>query len=533
VKSWKRASGHAAYRKLGTVVMAAAAMIFLLPAYAGAAGTGRHPASLGPVPATKPVPVHAVPSHPVKLPTMHPWRRPKALWPAAGSATAAPSEPAASAGKTAMAAPSAGSARAGSLPVWVGRAARGGAAPASGVRVTMASRQAATAAGVRGVLFSLAPAAPSPAGRVHVSLDYSSFAFGYGGDYASRLRLVELPACALTTPQVPACRRQTAVGSANDPRGFRLGADVTVPSTPASATPAIAAAPATGVVLAATTTPSGSAGDYTATPLSETGSWSEGGSSGAFDYSYPISVPAVPGGLEPQVGLGYSSQAVDGLTSSTNNQASWIGDGWDYSPGYIERDYSSCETEPPGASNWVKSGDLCWSSNDTTTLSLGGTTTTLVDDPANGWHAEVDNGDEIQYLTGAGNGTADGGYWVVATPAGISYYFGQDRLPGWASGDQSANSAWNVPVFSYTSGTPCGSAAHCTLPWRWSLDYVTDTHGDSMALFYSDQANYYAEDNGSTASACGRCLRGHRGDACHPGRRGDVHLQRRPHRHPV
>ena len=100
------------------------------------------------------------------------------------------------------------------------------------------------------------------------------------------------------------------------------------------------------MVLAATTSASGSAGDYSATPLSEAGSWAEGGSSGAFTYSYPISVPPVPGGLAPQVSLDYNSQAVDGLTSSTNNQASWIGDGWDYQPGYIERDYQSCSARP-------------------------------------------------------------------------------------------------------------------------------------------------------------------------------------------
>ena len=65
-------------------------------------------------------------------------------------------------------------------------------------------------------------------------------------------------------------------------------------------------------------------------------------------------MPPVPGGLAPQVSLDYDSQAVDGLTSSTNDQASWIGDGWDYEPGYIERDYQSCETEPPGATDWDK-----------------------------------------------------------------------------------------------------------------------------------------------------------------------------------
>ncbi len=51
---------------------------------------------------------------------------------------------------------------------------------------------------------------------MRVGVDYSSFAQAYGGNYGSRLKLVELPACALTTPQVTACHRQTPLESAQD-----------------------------------------------------------------------------------------------------------------------------------------------------------------------------------------------------------------------------------------------------------------------------------------------------------------------------
>ena len=511
---------HGVYRKLVAAAVAAVAMAFTLAGAAGAAQAAMTPASPRPVPAQHPVPVHVVPSHKVATPVMKAWKQPSVSWPAAGVGTAAVPTGAAHAAlavpasreNAALASPSTGSVRAGGLPVWVGPAAQAGhatvalaSAPAeSQVRVAMASRKTAAAAGVSGVIFSLSSASPGPATPVHVSLDYSSFAFADEGDFASRLHLVELPGCALTTPQLAACRRQVSLGSADDVSDFRLGADVTVPAQPMSE-PVYAAAPATAVVLAATTSTSGSAGSFGATPLSEAGTWTAGGSSGAFSYSYPIDIPPVPGGLAPQVSLDYDSQATDGLTSSTNDQASWIGDGWDYEPGYIERDYQSCETEPPGAANWVKSGDLCWSSNDTTTLSLGGVTTTLVDDPTNGWHTEADNGDKITYLTGAGNSTTGGGYWEVTDPDGTSYFFGEDHLPGWVSGDTSANSSWNVPVYGYESGDPCYNAtaanAHCYLPWRWNLDYVTDSHGDAEALFYSYEQNYYAEDNGTTGSA--------------------------------
>jgi len=487
---------------VGAGVMVVSALTGMVASPPPVATSGPSPAKLRPVAAEKPVPVHAVASHKVAVPAMHPWHRHAVSWPAAGqamavvtaagsSATAKPDAKPARPTNAAMAAPSTGSERAGSLPVWVGPATiRTASGTAAGtVKVVMASRKAAAAAGVSGVIFTVSGPSGSPTGSaVHVSLDYSSFAFTDGGGYADRLHLVELPACALTTPGVAACRGQTPLASANDVTDDRLGADVALPST---------------VVLAATTSPSGSAGDYTATPLSEAGTWTAGGSSGAFTYSYPIDVPPVPGGLAPQVSLGYDSQATDGLTSSTNDQASWVGDGWDYEPGFIERDYQSCQQDPAGA---TKTGDLCWSSNDVTTLSLGGQTTTLVDDPTNGWHAEADNGDTITYETGSGsNGTNDDDYWVVTDPDGTSYFFGRNELPGYASGDATTNSAWTVPVYATASGQPCYKAtfadSHCEQAWRWNLDYVTDSEGDAIAYFYNTETNYYAADNGTTATA--------------------------------
>jgi len=455
-------------RRFGVVGMA----VLLAPLVAGvpaAAAAGRQPAPLRPIAAQRPVPIHAVPSHPVKLPANRPWTLPRATWPAAGTGTVTLASPAAhgavktaaTASSAALALPSPGSARAGALPVWVGPASAAGAAGAvaPGARVVMASRAAAAAAGIGGVIFSVAGAGAGLAGTaVHVSLDYSSFAYADGGGYAARLHLVELPGCALTTPGVAACRKQVPLASSDDVRDSRLGADVTLP------------APAAAVVLAATTSASGSDGDFTATPLSEAGTWTAGGSSGAFTYSYPIQVPPVPGALEPSISLDYDSQTVDGLTSSTNNQASWVGDGWDYQPGYVERDYQSCEQTSE------KTGDLCWSSNDVTTLSLGGMTTTLVDDPTNGWHAEADSGYKITYTTGSGsNGTHDDDYWVVTAPNGDSYYFGRNELPGWASTDTATGSAFTVPVYATASGQPCYNAtfssSHCMQAWRWNLDW--------------------------------------------------------------
>ena len=202
---------------------------------------------------------------------------------------------------------------------------------------------------MHGVVFTVTRSDGSTAAtRIHVSLDYSSFADAFGGDYATRLRLVELPACALTTPGVADCRRQMPVtgGSADNVRDDHVGADVSLPgASTAAALPggaagrtiltsaeASSAGTAEAVVLAVTPVPSGSGGNYAELPLSEEDEWVNGGSSGTYTYSYPIQVPSVPGDLAPAVALSYNSQATDGLASSTNNETSWIGEGWDYSP---------------------------------------------------------------------------------------------------------------------------------------------------------------------------------------------------------
>ena len=515
------------------------AVVLLVPLLtAMAAPPGRDlPASAGPArprpaDAGKAVPVHLVRSRHIRVPKpATSWHPAAARWPAAGTASvsltaaalrhSSPAGPGADrsaaglsrssgakAGTSAdssyarLARPSAGSVRAGKLPVWIGPAEASGSAGT--VRVTMEPRAAARAAGSPAVLFTVSAAAGA---KVHVSLDYSAFAEADGGSFGSRLRLVELPACALTTPQVASCRRATPVISANDAVTDQVGADVSLPATGGTAGSA-------AIVMAAETSTSGSQGNYSATPLSDEGSWTAGGSSGAFTYSYPVTVPPVPGGLTPPVAISYDSQELDGLTSATNDQASWIGDGFDYQPGFIERDYETCSQDnlTPALPSADLTGDLCWSANNETTLSLNGTTTTLVDDPANGWHEMADNGAQITYRSsatsnGTTNGTNDGGYWIVTEPDGTSYYFGLNRLPGWASGDQTTNSAWTVPVYSPRSTDTDGcynatfSKASCPQAWRWNLDYVTDPDGNAIAYFYNTETNYYGADGATTGTA--------------------------------
>ena len=98
--------------------------------------------------------------------------------------------------------------------------------------------------------------------------------------------------------------------------------------------------------------------DYKATSLSPSSTWSTNLNTGDFNWSYEMAVPNVPGGLKPNVGLTYSSASVDGRTGNTNNQSSWVGDGFDLSPGFVERRYKPCDDDGVENADGGKPGDL-------------------------------------------------------------------------------------------------------------------------------------------------------------------------------
>ncbi|MFI7359212.1 RHS repeat domain-containing protein [Streptomyces avidinii] len=445
-----------------------------------------------------------------------PWKAPKVSWPAAGSAEVdltASSGPVSKsflsgAARGPVTGSGAGSPQAGRLPVAVHVAPGKAAEAPSKVKVSVVGKDAARKAGVDGVLLSVGrsdgAAQPSSA---QVEVDYNSFRGAYGGDYASRLRLVELPACALTTPERAECRTQKPLATRNDTRTGKLSAQVTTPSSKsagASEMSASAASAASGgaTVLAATAGDAGPTGDYKATSLQASGSWSAGGSTGAFSWSYPVATPSVPGGLAPQVSLGYNSQSVDGRTGTSNSQGSWIGDGWSWEPGFIERKYKSCNDDKTGGTNTTKVGDQCWF-NDNATMSLGGKSTELVYEQGKGWHPATDSGEKVEKLTGAVNGDNDGEHWKITTTDGTQYFFGLNRLPGWKDASTpTTNSAWTAPVFGNQAGEPCYKAsfasAWCKQAWRWQLDYVVAPGGDAMAYYWKTETNNYGRNVSET-----------------------------------
>lgn len=403
------------------------------------------------------------------------------------------------------------SAEAGGLPVKVLEAKTGianrstgkarNATPPGKIRVDVLDPRRAAKLGA-GVLLGIERADGSDrAAKVRLTVDYSKFAEGFGGSYASRLQLVQLPACAtVATPGSKGCPEQPKVlPTVNDVEAGTVSADVIAAPAPTGGVTTMAANATSLVAVAAG--PAGAQGTYKATALSPSASWSVATASGGFNWNYPLRTVPTPGGLVPTVGLGYSSQSADGRTSVTNNQGSWVGEGFSYDPGYIERRYKPCADD--GHKN---SGEQCWAF-DNATVMLNGSSGELVKDGTTGkWHMASDDGTRVEQLTGAANGDGGGAddkgeHWKITTPEGTEYYFGLNRMPGWATSDEETNSVWRAPVFGDDPGEPCYNAtftsAHCEQAWRWSLDYVKDTHGNVMSYFYGRDTNYYAL-NGKT-----------------------------------
>ncbi|MEV6168305.1 polymorphic toxin-type HINT domain-containing protein [Streptomyces sp. NPDC051954] len=347
------------------------------------------------------------------------------------------------------------------------------------------SRAASRKAGVDGPVFTLR--AGEASGKVRAGLDYSSFAGLYGGGYASRLTLVTLPACALTTPERKQCRTTRPVETVNDAEKQTLTAN------------SLSVSASSATVLAATAAVSSDKGDYKATSLAASSTWNTDLSSGSFAWSYDMPVPQVPGGLTPTVGLSYSSGGVDGRSGNSNNQSSWVGDGFDLAPGFIERSYKGCADDGVTNADGNKPGDLCWA-YDNATLSLNGSGGELVPNGTNSFKLQNDDGTKIDRIYGStsdvrSNGARNDEYWRVTTPDGTQYFFGYNRLPGWASGNETTDSAWTVPVFGDDSGEPCNAstfaASWCQQGWRWNLDYVVDPHGNAVAYYYDKETNSY------------------------------------------
>ncbi|MDX3771551.1 MULTISPECIES: polymorphic toxin-type HINT domain-containing protein [unclassified Streptomyces] len=423
-----------------------------------------------------------------------PEQKPKHAWPEPGTATI--TLPSADGTETA-------SDKAGALPVTVSSLpakAKDSKRKSFAGKATVRLLDEATArrAAVDGPLLTVTPAVGASSGDAQVTINYSTFAQTYGGAYARRLQLVQLPACAITTPHLKRCAATQPVSFRNDPKTQTLTAtSLTVRA--ADSGPATSAGDP--VVLAVTAGTSSDKGDYTATSLSPSATWSTNLNTGDFTWSYDIPVPGTPGKFAPKVGLSYASGGVDGRTVNTNNQGSWVGDGFGLGAGSIDRSYKPCADDNVTNADGKKPGDLCWA-YDNATISFNGHAGELIPtSTANTFKIKGDDGTKVARIFGdstnvRANGDNDDEYWRVTTTDGTRYYFGYNRLEGWASGDESSDSTWTVPVYGNDANEPChGStfeASWCQQAWRWNLDYAVDVHGNAIAYYYDKETNYYA-----------------------------------------
>ncbi|WP_051367095.1 RHS repeat domain-containing protein [Hamadaea tsunoensis] len=460
------------------------------PAFAGAARP-KPPAQLSSVGGT------TIPAKPATVDTLPSMKSaPRATWPTPATADVVV------AGGTALraAAPAAVSWAAG-LPVGARRAAGDTSGAASRVRFQVLDHGTAQQLG-SDLVVRVSPVDAATAGPVGVAVDYRGFRNAYGADWARRLRLVALPECALRTPQAQACQAKP-LATTNDGAAGTLTAEAdlrTAATATATAGTGSLAAGAGGLLVALTAGPSSDGGDFTATGWKPSNTWDVSSNTGDFVWQYPLRMPPNLGGPSPTVGLNYSSQSVDGQTSATNAQPTWIGEGFAYDGGSIERRYRPCRDDGQAGRD-----DLCWA-GDNAVMTLNGHSTPLVFDAAkNLWAPQADDGSKIELLKNAalGNGDLDGEYWKVTTPEGVQYFFGLHHLPGWQAGNAETNSVFYAPVFGNNANEPCNStsgfaASSCQQAYRWNLDYVLDPHGNSMSYYYARETNKYARNQVAT-----------------------------------
>ena len=372
------------------------------------------------------------------------------------------------------------------------------------------------AVGLQGLAVSVAPVDGQGDVAVALTLDYGGFRGLFGGDWEERLRLAvgsgcvwdtSLPGFAATEPgcttelAAVAAGHDLTVGVVSATVVFAESAHLTGPAGAGAASGLAGAVMAGntgsgGTIAGLLAALGGSSGSFAGSPVAANGSWSQGGGSGGFGWSYPFTLPDVGrGGPAPAFGLSYNSQAVDAMTSNTTSQASAVGLGWSLAgDAFVERSYAPCTAVGGGT------GDLCWDGWQVS-LVLDGVSSRLVPiETAPGseyteWRLEADNGWRvIRHTDGPTSGEpglfdADGEWWELVAPDGTLYRFGHGVHPGTVT-----QSLWAVPVRGIHAGDPCYSAPDrmCEQGWRWMLDQVVDPVGVSQVRAYRTETNHYA-----------------------------------------
>ncbi|MET8088465.1 RHS repeat-associated core domain-containing protein [Micromonospora sp. NPDC005237] len=403
-------------------------------------------------------------------------------------------------------------ARVGGLPIRlatdgsVPRAAQGGATPPKRARVEVFNEARAARADVP-VLMRIGRAdGQVENARVRVEVDYSGLKDAFGAAWASRLQLVQFTDCGGQGDE-ERCTSMTTLASDNDLGRSVMSGDVELgsggPTDEAFGGTAVGGGPAADAVVALVAGTSSQTGNFTKTSLASSSSWAAGSQSGNFAWSYDIEVPPSAGDLDPEIGLDYSSGRVDGQTNGENTQTSWVGEGWEYQSGYIERSYRACKDDLANSPKYTNAtSDLCYRDQNATLVLDGESTELILDDASGTWRKADDDGTRVELLTG-GLDTRNWNdeRWRLTTPDGTRYTFGLNWIDS-----RETHSVQGVPVFSNHANEPCYkttgfTASWCPMAYRWYLDLVEEPTGDVMSFFYSKEFNTTARaGNASTVT---------------------------------
>ena len=273
---------------------------------------------------------------------------------------------------------------------------------------------------------------------VTVGIDYTAVASAFGGDWAGRLHATVAPECALITPEAAGCR-PSPVASRNDRRSGVVTAEVALPHTAATPggagdTPEVRRAGGPGgVIVMLVAGESSSEGDYTATSLRPSATWSGGGS----DRRLQLVVPAAGAAVAGWPGAGGVVRvlvAVAGRADLGDQQPAVLDRGWLLLRPGVHRAPATRSCTDDGHPS---TGDQCWRSDNATLSHVRAWRGADPDAAPPGPVASgTDDGTRVERLrdTTLSNGDNDGEYWKVTTTDGAQYFFGRNRLPGWTAG---------------------------------------------------------------------------------------------------
>jgi RHS repeat-associated protein/uncharacterized repeat protein (TIGR01451 family) len=198
--------------------------------------------------------------------------------------------------------------------------------------------------------------------------------------------------------------------------------------------------------------------------------WQVGLFTGNMSYQYPIEVPAGPGGMKPDVDLGYNSSSTDGATGErANHQSGWAGKGWSLDTGYVALNKTNNAEDKDRYYTVVFNGlsfDLQRGA------AIVGNPKAYVPTHWN-WRATDETFIKVRAVANGGSGRYKDGAqydsykWQVWSKDGTRYDFVQESWQGWINENE------------------CPDVEQTYMEaYKWQLTQAVDTHGNTITYNY-------------------------------------------------